>query len=180
MITDWFAIFLVTRGFKLEETITAFWIPFIASDLGNFFGGGVSSVLIARGWRVGRARKTLLAAGCAGVLALAPAAFLHSLPAVVTCFAIATFCYAVASTMALALPADLYRARDVGSVSGMSGTGAGLGTVVSTFLIGVIADRFSFGPILVTASAVPLVAALLVLFLVRSPRGQQAAIVNAI
>jgi hypothetical protein len=47
-------------------------------------------------------------------------------------------------------------------------------------MIGVIADRFSFGPILVSASAVPLVAAALVLLLVRSPRGQQAAVVNAI
>jgi hypothetical protein len=62
----------------------------------------------------------------------------------------------------------------------MSGTGAGLGTILSTFLIGVIADRFSFGPILITASAVPLVAATLVLLLVRPPRGHQAAVVNAI
>jgi ACS family hexuronate transporter-like MFS transporter len=180
MITDWFAVFLVSRGFKLEETLAGFWVPFIAADLGNFFGGGVSSALISRGWSVGRARKTLLVAGCAGVLALAPAAVLHSFPVLVACFAIATFCYAVASTMALALPADLFRSRDVASVSGMSGTGAGLGTIVSTFLIGIIADRFSFGPILVTASAVPLFAALLVMLLVRSPRGRQAAIVNAI
>jgi ACS family hexuronate transporter-like MFS transporter len=180
MVTDWFAVFLVTRGFTLEDTLTGFWVPFIAADLGNFFGGGVSSALIARGWPVGRARKMLLAAGSVGVLALAPAAFLRSFPALVTCFAVATFCYAVASTMALALPADLYRSVDVASVSGMSGTGAGLGTIVSTFMIGVIADRFSFGPILVSASAVPLVAAALVLLLVRSPRGQQAAVVNAI
>ena len=180
MVTDWFAVFLVTRGFALENTLAGFWVPFIAADLGNFVGGGVSSALIARGWSVGRARKTLLAAGCAGVLALAPAASLHSFAALIACFAVATFSYAVASTMALALPADLYRSTDVGSVSGLSGTGAGVGTILSTFLIGVIADRFSFGPILVTASAVPLMAAVLVLVLVRPPRGSQTAVVNAI
>jgi ACS family hexuronate transporter-like MFS transporter len=180
MVTDWFAVFLVTRGFVLEDTVAGFWVPFLAADLGNFFGGGLSSLLIARGWPVGRARKTLLVAGSAGVLALAPAASMQSFPALVACFAVATFCYAVASTMALALPADLYRSADVASVSGMSGTGAGLGTILSTFLIGVIADRLSFGPILVTASAVPLVAAALVLLLVRSPRGHQAEVVNAI
>jgi ACS family hexuronate transporter-like MFS transporter len=180
MVTDWFAIFLVTRGFKLEETLSGFWVPFIAADAGNFFGGGVSSALIARGWPVGRARKTLLVAGSAGVLTLAPAAFLNSFPALIACFALATFSYAAASTMALALPADLYRPRDVASVSGMAGTGSGLGTILSTFLIGVVADRFSFGPILVVASAVPLSAALLVLLLVRTPSGREAEVLNAI
>ena len=66
-------------------------MPFIAADLGNFVGGGVSSSLIARGWPVGRARKLLLVLGTAGVLALAPAAYFTSFAALVTCFAIATF-----------------------------------------------------------------------------------------
>jgi ACS family hexuronate transporter-like MFS transporter len=180
MITDWFAVFLVTRGFKLEETLVGFWVPFIAADLGNFVGGGVSSHLIARGWRVGRARKLLLVLGSAGVLALAPAAILSSFPALVACFAIATFSYAVASTMALSLPADLYRSRDVATVSGLCGSGAGLGTIGSTFLIGIVADHFSFGPILVTASVIPLVAAMLAVVLVRAPRGAERDVVNAI
>jgi MFS family permease len=180
MITDWFAVFLVTRGFKLEETLVGFWVPFIAADIGNFFGGGLSSILIARGWPVGRARKLLLVLGSAGVLALAPAAFLQSFPALIACFALATFSYATASTMALALPADLYRSRDVASISGMCGAGAGVGTILSTFLIGVVADRFSFGPILVVASAVPLGAAILTLLLVRAPTASEADVVNAI
>jgi MFS transporter, ACS family, hexuronate transporter len=180
MITDWFAIFLVSRGFALENTLAGFWVPFIAADLGNFAGGGISSALIARGWPVGRARKTLLVFGSAGVLALAPAAFLLNFSAIIACFAFATFSYAVASTMALSLPADLYRPRDVASVSGMGGSGAGAGTILSTYLIGVIADRFSFGPILVTASVVPLGAALIVVMLVRTPTAHEAEIVNAI
>ena len=53
MITDWFAIYLVSRGFDLEETALGFWVPFLAADLGNFFGGGVSSALIRRGWTWG-------------------------------------------------------------------------------------------------------------------------------
>src|SRR5689334_20121298 len=70
MITDWFAVYLVSRGFRLEETALGFWVPFLAADLGNFFGGGVSSALIRRGWSVGRARRTLIVAGGFGVLAL--------------------------------------------------------------------------------------------------------------
>ena len=62
----------------------------------------------------------------------------------------------------------------------MAGTGAGVGTILSTYLIGVVADRFSFTPILIVASVVPLVAALLVMMLVRSPTPAQADVVNAI
>jgi ACS family hexuronate transporter-like MFS transporter len=168
MITDWFAIYLVAKGFRLQDTAAGFWVPFLASDLGNFFGGGLSSHLIRRGWPVGRARKAVIVGGAVGVLALIPAAFLSGFSTLVTCFAVATFSYAAMSTMALSLPADLYQSRAVATVSGMGGTGAGLGTIGSTYLIGLIADRFSFTPILVVASLVPLSAAVLVLVLVRN------------
>ncbi len=168
MITDWFAIYLVSRGFRLEETALGFWVPFLAADLGNFFGGGVSSALIQRGWSVGRARRTLIVAGGFGVLALIPAALSSRFLVLVACFAIATFSYAVMSTMALALPADLFESRAVASVAGLAGAAAGAGTLVSTYLIGIVADRFSFTPILVTASLVPLGAAVLAVALVRN------------
>lgn len=82
-------------------------------------------------------------------------------------FAISTFSFAVLSTMVLALPSDLYPSGSVASVSGLSGTGAGIGTVLSTFLIGRISDPYSFGPILIGASLIPLVAVTLVFLLVR-------------
>jgi ACS family hexuronate transporter-like MFS transporter len=52
----------------------------------------------------------------------------------------------------------------------LSGTGAGIGTILSTFLIGRISDRYSFAPILVGASLIPLVATALVFLLVRNRR----------
>ena len=50
-ITDWFAIYLVSKGFQLEHTLLGFWVPFLAADLGNFAGGGLSSYCIRRGGR---------------------------------------------------------------------------------------------------------------------------------
>ncbi len=168
MITDWFAIFLASKGFAIEDTATGFWVPFLAADLGNFFGGGLSSVLIRRGWSVARARKVIVVGGALGVLMLIPAAYLSHFVPLVACFAAATFSYAALSTMALALPADLFENRAVASVAGMAGAAAGAGTIVATFLIGAVADRFSFKPILITASLVPLFAAVLVVALVRN------------
>jgi sugar phosphate permease len=54
-------------------------------------------------------------------------------------------------------------------VSGLSGTGAGIGTIVSTLIIGWVSDRYSFGPILIAASLIPFVGMLLVMRLVRNP-----------
>ena len=167
-ITDWFAIYLVSKGFKLEDSLIAFWIPFVAADLGNFFGGGMSSWLIRRGWPVGRARKAVVVFGGIGMALLIPTVFTSNLFALAGLFAISTFAYAAFSTMALVLPSDLYKSESVATVSGMSGTGAGIGTIISTYLIGYISDRYSFEPILIGASLIPLVGMVLVLLLVRN------------
>jgi ACS family hexuronate transporter-like MFS transporter len=167
-ITDWFAIYLVSRGFRLEESLLAFWVPFLAADLGNFCGGGCSSALIARGWRVGSARKLVMAASAAAMTLLIPAAYATSLAGLTSCLAIATFGYAALSTMILNLPADIYPSDSVASVSGLSGTGAGVGTVLATYLTGIVADRYSFRPVLIAASAIPIAAVAAMLILVRN------------
>lgn len=179
-ITDWFAIYLVARGFPLEESLLAFWVPFLAADAGNFLGGGVSSALIARGVPVGRARKVIVVLGGLGMTFLAPTVWTTSLVPLTICFAIATCCYAAMSTMILNLPADLYPPRSVATVSGMSGTGAGLGTILATFLTGWVSDRYSFEPILLVASAVPLLAVAAVLLLVRNDRATTQGLVRPI
>jgi MFS transporter, ACS family, hexuronate transporter len=168
-ITDWFAIYLVAKGINPEQGLLAFWIPFLAADLGNFFGGGLSSWLIKRGWPVLRARKAVVIFGGLGMALLIPTVFTSNLFALAGLFAISTFAYASFSTMALVLPSDLYRSESVATVSGMSGTGAGLGTIISTYLIGYVSDRYSFEPILIAASMVPLVGMVLVLLLIRGP-----------
>jgi len=167
-ITDWFAIYLVSRGFRLEDSLLAFWVPFLAADLGNFFGGGCSSALIKRGWPVGSARKLVIAVSAAAMTFLVPAAYATSLAGLTACLAIATFAYAALSTMILNLPADIYPIDSVASVSGLSGTGAGVGAVLATYLTGVVADRYSFRPVLIVASAIPIVAAAAILVLVRN------------
>ena len=179
-ITDWFAIFLVSRGFALADSLLAFWVPFLAADLGNFAGGGLSSALIARGWRVGAARKFVIVAGTLGMLFLIPAIYTTSLQALAAYFAIATFSYAAVSTMILNLPADIYPARSVGSVAGLGGSAAGIGTIAATYLTGVVADRYSFEPLLIGASLIPLVAMAAVLLCVRNGPATRAGIVNEI
>ncbi len=181
-VSDWFAVFLVARGFQLENTMAGFWAPFLAADLGNFAGGGFSSWLIGRwGWPVMRARKLVVVLGGLGMTSLAAAAWVTSFVPLVALFALATFSYAALSTIILTLPVDLFEPGAVASVSGMSGAGAGIGTILTTFLIGAVADRYSFEPVLIAASLIPLAAVAAVFWLIprdevsdtlnRGPRG---------
>jgi ACS family hexuronate transporter-like MFS transporter len=179
-ITDWFAIYLVSRGFSIEEGLLAFWVPFLAADAGNFFGGGVSSRLIARGWDVGAARKAIGVMGGLGMTLLVPTIWVESLPAIIACFAVSTFAYAAFSTVILNLPADLFAPPSVASVSGMGGTGAGLGTIAAIYVTGWISDTYSFAPIMIGASILPLVAMAAMLLLVRNSAATRAGLVREI
>lgn len=179
-ITDWFAIYLVSRGFRPEESLLAFWAPFLAADIGNFAGGGISSWLIGRGWSTGRARRVVALVSGIGMSTLAATVFFKSFSVLVFCFAASTLCYAAFSTIVLALPADLYRTRSVASVSGMSGTGAGIGTIAATYLTGIVSDRYSFEPILIGASLIPLIATAAVMLLIRNNSATEKGLVNRI
>lgn len=183
-VTDWFPIYLVAKGIDLRSSVLAIWVPFIAADLGNFFGGAASGYLIKRGWRLGKARKAVVIFGGIGVTLLIPTIFTRNLYLIALLFAAATFCYASFSTIANVLPADLYHNASVASVSGISGTGAGLGTIVASELIGRVSDArrvagtHSFDPIVVVAGIVPLIGMFLVLLLLRNSKATEQGLVR--
>jgi ACS family hexuronate transporter-like MFS transporter len=175
-VTDWFPIYLVAKGISLKSGLIAIWVPFIAADIGNFFGGAASGFLIKLGWSLGAARKAVVVFGGFGVMLLIPTIFTVNLALITLLFALATFSYAAFSTIANVLPSDLYTSESVASVSGLSGTGAGIGTIVAFELIGHFSDSLqsrsthSFDSIVITAGLVPFVGMILVLLLVRNTR----------
>ena len=185
-VTDWFPIYLIAKGISLKSGLLAVWVPFLAADLGNFFGGGVSGYLIRRGWPLGAARKALVVFGGFGVLLLIPTIFTVNLFLITLLFGLATFSYASFSTIANVLPTDLYRSDSVASVSGLSGTGAGIGTIIAFELIGHLSDArqasgtHSFDPIVIVAGLIPFIGMILVLLLVRNTRATDEGLVRRI
>ena len=185
-ITEWFPIYLVAKGIDLKTGLIAVWIPFVAADAGSFFGGYVSGYLIKRGWPLGAARKALIIFGGIGMTMLIPTIFTTNIELIALLFAVATFTYAGFTTMANVLPSDLYDNESVASVSGLSGTGAGLGTIVAFKLIGYFSDTrqatgtHSFDPIVIIAGLVPLVGMILVLLFVRNTRATDRGLVRRI
>jgi ACS family hexuronate transporter-like MFS transporter len=185
-VTDWFPIYLVAKGIPLKSGLIAVWIPFLAADLGNFFGGGVSGYLIKRGWSLGAARKSVVIFGGIGVLLLIPSLFTVNLYWITLLFALSTFAYASFSTIANVLPSDLFFSQSVATVSGMSGTGAGIGTIIAFKLIGYYSDlpriaaSHSFDRIIVAAGVVPFIGMVLVLFLIRNTKATNLGLVRPI
>ena len=171
MIADWFAIYLASRrATRSSRPSAGYWVPFLGSDLGNLFGGTLLRAGSSAAAGRSAARDALvIAGGSLGVFALVPAAFASSYVFLLACFAVATFSYAAMSTMALSFPADLFQSRDGGDGRRhRRHRRRPRHDRLATFTIGVVADRFSFTPILVVASFVPVLAAVLVLALVRN------------
>ena len=173
-ITEWFPLYLVAKGIELRSGLVAVWIPFIAADVGSFFAGGLSGYLVKQGWSLGAARKLPIIYGGLGMTLLIPTIFTTNLYLIAFLFAVVTFTYAGFTTMANVLPSDLFYSGSVASVSGLSGSGAGIGTIIAFKLIGYFSDArqatgtHSFDPIMIIAGLVPFVGMILVLLLVRN------------
>jgi ACS family hexuronate transporter-like MFS transporter len=170
LVADWFALFLVSRGFKLEDTLVGFWIPFVCADLGNFVGGGLSSWFIHRGWTVGAARRVIFLICGPLMLLMIPAVYTTRLWLLISEFGLATLGYAACATVFLTLPSDLFESGSVATVSGLAGGVTGFVTIAATYTIGAVTDRYSFAPILMGASAAPVLAAIIVFALVRNTK----------
>jgi len=185
-VTDWFPIYLVAKGIELKTGLIAIWIPFIAADLGNFCGGALSGYLNKRGWSVGAARKALVVFGGLGVMTLIPTIFTNNLYLIAGLFGVASLAYAAFSTMANVLPSDVFHGDAVASVSGLSGSAAGVGTILAFYLVGHLSDArqsmgsHSFDPIIIAAGLVPFSGMLLVLWLVRNTKATEEGFVKRV
>jgi MFS transporter, ACS family, hexuronate transporter len=172
----WFYVFWLpqylsdARGFSLQRIALFAWMPFIAADIGNFTGGLISGYCIRRGLSVVHARVWVCVFSCLPMLAGIPAASVHSVYTALGLICFALWGYASWSTMGLTLPSDLFPQDVVATVTGLSGLAAGMVSTVFTMAVGILVDRFSYGPAFWVAGLMPLFATGSVLLLVRSPK----------
>ncbi len=148
----WLPLYLYNvRGFSLKEIGLFAWVPFVAADAGSLFGGWLSGYLIGRGWSVNSARKFVIGfAAClmpAGILAT----FATDPMVALILIGVVLFGFQVWINNVQTLPSDLFPSKAVGSVAGLGGTGAGIGSMIFIFTTGWVVDNFSYTPILVAA-----------------------------
>lgn len=148
----WLPLFLnQVHGFDLKQIGLFAWVPYVAADAGSLFGGWLSGFLIGRGWTVNNARKAVIGfAAClmpAGILA----AFTPDSMIALALIGVVLFGFQVWINNVQTLPADFFPTSAVGSVAGLGGTGAGIGSMILIFTTGWVVDNFSYTPILVAA-----------------------------
>ncbi len=171
----WFYVFWLpqylsdARGFSLKRIALFAWMPFVAADIGNFTGGLISGYCVRRGVSVVRARTWVCAFSCLPILAGIPAARVHSVYTALALICIALWGYASWSTIGLTLPSDLFPQDVVATVTGLSGLAAGLVGAAFTFAVGILVDRFSYGPAFLAAGLMPLFATVCLFLLIRPP-----------
>jgi ACS family hexuronate transporter-like MFS transporter len=166
-LTFWVPLYLQQeRGLSLAELGAVGWVPFAVYALGMLASGAVPRALIARGVALDRARKGwMLSVVIANVVALLALSRAGGPVAAIACLSLVFFGHAAFG--AIILPAEVFPARAVGTVSGLGGcVGAAAGVAVQQ-VVGRLAGASTWTPIFLGCALSYCAAQALVVFLVR-------------
>jgi ACS family hexuronate transporter-like MFS transporter len=165
----WFYLFWLPtyltdfRGMSPDQRATALTVVYAISGAGSLVGGAASSYLMKRGWPVGRARKTTMAA-CAIVMPFSALGMVvDSTQFAVLLFGVGTAAHQAWMANLFTLPGDVFPKQAVGSANGF---GVFMGAMGGAFFSGLIPGRLlpvlGYAPILIGMSCFYLLAWVLV------------------
>jgi len=139
------------RSATLADIGRLAWIPFLTLDVANMLGGFVSDRLVRAGWSIGAARKTVM--GVAAMLTPISilSMYVDRMDVAVGLMAVQMFAHGFWITNYITLTGDLLPPRSVGTVVGLCGCAGGLSGFLTTKLVGLVVERFSFVPVFVAA-----------------------------
>ena len=144
--------FQEARGFSLAQVGWSAWFPFLAAGVGALTGGWGSGYLIARGWTIDRARKTVMAVGAllvpAGILAMRA----ESPYVALVWMGVVLFGFQVWINNLQTLPSDFFPGSAVASVAGLGGTAAAVASVLYNWNTGRVVGAMGYTPVFVAAA----------------------------
>jgi ACS family hexuronate transporter-like MFS transporter len=159
----WFYVFWLpnylsdVRGFSLQAIGQFAWIPFLTAMAGTLTSGWLSSWILRRTGSLTWARKSVLFMGAAGSLLGLAAARADTAWVSLALICAVTFALCLWATLITTLGADILPPDLVGSMTGLSGSGAAIGGIVFTYATGWLVDNFSYWPVFVLVATAPLV-----------------------
>jgi MFS transporter, ACS family, hexuronate transporter len=168
--TYWIPLYLVTeRNMNLKEIGYFAWLPFVAGDLGSLFGGVLSPLFIKLKCSVLVARK-LSASVCALLMVFAVFIGTASTPGwAIFFFCIGAFAHQAMSATLLTLPADLFPKRSVATANGLSGSAAGIGGLLFTMVVGIVAMKIGYRPLFTAIAFFDIIGTTVLWALLREP-----------
>lgn len=160
MFVTWLPIYLIeVFGLDIKQIAMSAWVPYVGAAIGSVAGGWFSGLLMSRGKTVNFARKAaMIVGGCIIIPGMALAAMASSPLMAVVMMAFILGGYQFVMTNIQTLASDLQTGKAVGSLAGLGGASAVLGTIVSILLVpyltqsGVWTSFFILGAALVPAS----------------------------
>ena len=128
-------------------------IVYIGATCGSIFGGWLAGFFIRRGApvRIGRRSAMLVAALCAVPVMLVP--FVPELWQAIALLCLATAAHQGWSSNLLSTPSDMFPSSSVGTVVGIGGATGAAGSVIFTFLVGLLWAHYSILIFLAAGSA---------------------------
>jgi ACS family hexuronate transporter-like MFS transporter len=124
---------------NIKEVAFSAWVPYVGAAIGSIVGGWFSGWLINRGHTVNYARKcAILVGGIIIIPAVILAITASSAPLAVIYMAVVLGGFQFFMTNLQTIPSDLHKGKSVGSLAGLGGAAAVLGTILAILFSGYI------------------------------------------
>lgn len=126
---------------NIKEVAFSAWVPYAGAAVGSIAGGWFSGWLIKRGKSVNFARKcAIIVGGCIILPSIAGSVLAHTVILAVICMAFVLGGYQFFMTNLQTIPSDLHSGKSVGSLAGLGGASAVLGTVAAILFSDLISN----------------------------------------
>ena len=126
---------------NIKEVAFSAWVPYVGAAIGSIVGGWFSGHLISKGHTVNFARKcAILVGGGIIIPAMVGSVLSTSVVSAVICMAFVLGGFQFFMTNLQTIPSDLHSGKSVGSLAGLGGASAVLGTILAILFSGYIKD----------------------------------------
>jgi MFS transporter, ACS family, aldohexuronate transporter len=161
----WFPTYLKqARHFDLASIGMYAWIPFMVAGLGNLLGGWLAGSLLRRNISITVARKSGVTLFALLMLSAIPAVLTPSATSSIVLVSVAMLGYTGVTANMLAFPADVFPKSVVATIWGLASMGSGFGGMVFALVTGWLVDRYSYVPVFIGFSLIPMIALLIIWF----------------
>jgi MFS transporter, ACS family, hexuronate transporter len=145
----WFYLFWLPKYFNerfhvdMQHLGLPLIIVYVGATIGSIFGGWLAGFYIRRGHsvRMGRRFAMLVCALCVMPVALVP--FVHPLWQAIALLCLAAAAHQGWSSNLLSTPSDMFPSSSVGTVVGIGGAVGAAGSVLFTFLVGLLWTNYA-------------------------------------
>ncbi|MDR2626472.1 MAG: MFS transporter, partial [Dysgonamonadaceae bacterium] len=123
----------------IKEVALSAWVPYVGAAIGSFLGGWFSGLLMRKGKSLNFSRKLGLIVGALIAVPGVIGATIASTPYLaVSMMAIILGGYQFTSVNLMTLPSDFHHGKTVGTLAGIGGASAVLGTITAMIIVPII------------------------------------------